>query len=285
MKRQDRHRHQQPQSPKNASSERVDAKPTDKENQERHVYLKSIVLLDVVKELKDQHAKEREEDAGHQKRQLFWTLVAAIFVFLYTGAAFWQGCASQKAATAAKESADTAKNALYVSEKALILFEPPEFDENESAVHISYVNGGHVPTGPMTFLAYKVIYAGYPGQQRVSAADVLIYAKITQTFPTILPDQSQGARPQQGLILPVVDADHQTWTDGSEGVIVAGHYTYTDGFPGTPPITQFFCIHSIYDMRLKKTHMEDCVPAPYDFFNWMVGLEHDPDNHAKMQTN
>jgi hypothetical protein len=101
---------------KNSSND-PEAKSDGKENTNRHVYLGSVVLLDVVKELKDEHNRERGEDSRHQKQQLNWTIIAASLVFLYTFAAFWQGCSNQQAARAAASSAATAHDTLILDER------------------------------------------------------------------------------------------------------------------------------------------------------------------------
>jgi hypothetical protein len=80
-----------PEPEKNTSESKPNTEASGKEKLDRHVYFESVVLLDVVKELKDQHAKERSEDSGHQKWQLIWTIVAAVLIFFYTLAAIWQG--------------------------------------------------------------------------------------------------------------------------------------------------------------------------------------------------
>jgi len=116
MKRKDRHSHQNLKTPKDAAAHHPEAKSGGEENTDRYVYLESVAILDITEELKKQHERERGEDARHQKKQLIWTIIAAGIVFLYTAAAFWQGCSSQKSAKAALDAVDAARaaNALTV---------------------------------------------------------------------------------------------------------------------------------------------------------------------------
>jgi hypothetical protein len=55
-----------------------------KENTNRHVYIEPGAQIDIVPELKKQHATERQEDKTSQDRQLRWTKIAAGLVLLYT---------------------------------------------------------------------------------------------------------------------------------------------------------------------------------------------------------
>ena len=63
-----------------------------KENTNRHVYIEPGAQIDIVPELKKQHAAEREEDKATHNGQLLWTKVAAGLVFIYTVITGIQAC-------------------------------------------------------------------------------------------------------------------------------------------------------------------------------------------------
>jgi hypothetical protein len=97
MKRSDRHGNKKASPPKGNARRDPDAGTSGEENSNRNVHPELTVCLDVVEELKKQHAAERGEDHSHQQKQLAWTIIAAGLVFLYTFAAFWQANTAYRA--------------------------------------------------------------------------------------------------------------------------------------------------------------------------------------------
>jgi hypothetical protein len=82
--------------PEDNGDTRSQAKLGSEKNPSRRVYVESVVVLDIVKKLKDERKEERLEDSHHQSRQLTWTIIAAVLVFLYTAASYWQLCETRK---------------------------------------------------------------------------------------------------------------------------------------------------------------------------------------------
>jgi hypothetical protein len=63
----------------------------DKEkSSDTKIVIRPRVQVDVVNDLRKQHKTEREEDAARDKKQLRWTKIAALLVFIYTGIMAYQ---------------------------------------------------------------------------------------------------------------------------------------------------------------------------------------------------
>jgi hypothetical protein len=69
----------------------------NKETTNRHVYIEPGVQIDLVQDLKEQHEAEQSKADAHNKRQLFWTKVAAFLVLVYAGITGWQACLTREA--------------------------------------------------------------------------------------------------------------------------------------------------------------------------------------------
>ena len=245
MRRQDRqHGRHNPKTPENRSGTNPEAtscsKDCSKENPDRHVYLESVVLVDVVEKLKEQHKSEREEDTGHQKWQLRWTIFAAGLVFLYTGAAFWQGSSSQKAADAAKEAANTARDALHVSERAYIDVSIPAFVRADK-VAIPYANSGHIPSGPVT-VTFFVIAGNVTNTSQVDGHTKNAINAFLDCFKELRPDPvPAGNQTRWFFYVPTPGVDMEKIKAGSQQAYIRGHFLYRDGFPDTPERDYPFC--------------------------------------------
>jgi hypothetical protein len=62
----------------------------EEKSTKRHVYVEPGVQIDFVKDLKDQHETNQTENRTQQKKQLFWTRIAAGLILLYTAFSGWQ---------------------------------------------------------------------------------------------------------------------------------------------------------------------------------------------------
>ena len=82
-----------------------------KENTNRHVYIEPGAQIDIVPELKKQHATERKEDRTAQDKQLMWTKIAAVLIATYTLVMIWQACLTRQSNKTNREAMTTVQRA------------------------------------------------------------------------------------------------------------------------------------------------------------------------------
>jgi hypothetical protein len=70
----------------------------------RHVYIEPGVQIDFVKDIRKQHDADQTENRSLQRKQLFWTRVAAGLILLYTAFAGWQVSLTNTAINDAREN-------------------------------------------------------------------------------------------------------------------------------------------------------------------------------------
>jgi hypothetical protein len=82
---------------KNAPHPDPDEYGREEKSTKRHVYVEPGVQIDLVQDLKEQHEAEQSKADAHNKKQLFWTKVAAFLVLVYAGITGWQACLTREA--------------------------------------------------------------------------------------------------------------------------------------------------------------------------------------------
>src|ERR1700734_457518 len=85
---------------------------SEKESTKRHVYVEPGVRIDLVEDFRQEYRANQKTNTTYNDRQLFWTIVSAILIFIYAGLTGWQGCSAKRAADAATVAARTAKGQL-----------------------------------------------------------------------------------------------------------------------------------------------------------------------------
>jgi hypothetical protein len=89
----------------------------DKESTKRHVYIEPGAQIDLVEDLKNEYKTANTDSNTRNDKQLFWAKVSAGLIFVYAGLTFWQGCSTQRAADAAKHSAETTREAMILDQR------------------------------------------------------------------------------------------------------------------------------------------------------------------------
>jgi hypothetical protein len=252
MKRQDRHHgRQNSKAPQNTGGSQAETRASSEGNSERHIYLESIAVLDVVEELKEQHNRERCEDASHQRKQLLWTIIAAGLVFLYTLTAFWQGLSNQKAASAATKAADTARDALHISERAYNVAGKPSFDLDRKFVSIPIQNIGHIPSGDSDVIYHEATFNKDTFAVENQSNAVEFHWKHI-TFIPIVPATPMGF----SVYLPSLDANRLSL--GMQSIKIAGTIRYWDGFEDDGQQESMFCVMTLYSITVRQYQWVGC---------------------------
>jgi|ERR1700733_3804934 len=76
-------------------------KASEKESNNRHVYVEPGVQIDLVKDLRKTYEASQAEGTNHNKKQLFWTKVSAGLLFVYAALNLWQGYSAKRTADSA----------------------------------------------------------------------------------------------------------------------------------------------------------------------------------------
>jgi hypothetical protein len=107
-----------PQDESNADTETARRKEKEPDRQG----YASKVIVDVVPQLLKKHNEERGEDSRHSKRQLLWTIAAAVLVFAYTVASFWQVCETRRLVKTAHDTFDLTNRAYVGIDSAVPMY-------------------------------------------------------------------------------------------------------------------------------------------------------------------
>jgi len=67
----------------------------EKETTKRHVYVEPGVQIDLVEDFKKKYEASQSETTPQNKKQLLWTKVSAVLLFIYVGLTLWQARSAQ----------------------------------------------------------------------------------------------------------------------------------------------------------------------------------------------
>ena len=165
---------------------------------------------------------------------------------------------ARAAANAAKRAADTAKEALHVSDRAYIVTGAPILHLDTDVVETPVSNTGHIPSGRLRAVVHE------------ATLDVVPLAPSRLIHPTEQHWKHYDVQPMPpsngttyAINTPVQAVVASKINDGHQQIIIAGSITYNDGFPDTPEQTWLFCNVGTYFEKLQKVQWETCDPATY----------------------
>jgi hypothetical protein len=202
------------------------------------------------------------------KQSTFWTALATIVMAFVTAMYTlyarrqWKAISDEipevrKSADAAKSAADTAREALHVSERAYIVDAAPEL--GVKSITLSFVNTGHIPSGKVSIEAHEATINAATNAATPAATLDLRDAverhwgayKVQSIFP--------GTNSLK-LAIPVPQLSEDRLNVGLQQIVVAGYLVYSDGFPETPQQTLGFCQHTVYQTVIKHMFITPCDP-------------------------
>ncbi len=182
-----------------------------------------------------------------------------------------QARANKRAANAAVSAADTAKETLYVSQRAYVVIGDPGFNYSTKFMDIPVINVGHIPSGEITVVVHEATF-NQPVEGHTDSRYVV--EKHWQHHPlnTITPNNPIA------LSVPVFALDKEKLEKGEQRIVVGGTITYGDGFPDRPKQVWQFCVASSYSIPSKKTTLTPCDPRiSIPFLEYIDGY---PNNEA-----
>jgi hypothetical protein len=164
--------------------------------------------------------------------------------------------ASQQAAAAATFSANTAKQALHISERAYIAMSSADLTElTQHRIQLQFTNIGHIPSRQMVVVVYRTSTRAkqVPGGI-IWVADGTekgwhrtVYDRVFPTAPVYLTVMFPSVPPESIM-------------NGARELIVAGTFSYDDGFPDDPLASEDFCFRTFADTDKKQIIAVPCEP-------------------------
>lgn len=156
------------------------------------------------------------------------------------------------AAGAATSAAQTAKDALHISERAYVVTEEPQLGDKSFTVPL--VNTGHKPSGKATTITHMGFYNFGNAEQMMPREHPTDSSWHSQKWDSILPGNHNS------IGVPIPQMDQSKLNIGLQVVIVAGSISYNDGFEGTPQQIWRYCYQTVYQTVMKKSVIITCDP-------------------------
>lgn len=161
-------------------------------------------------------------------------------------------------AKAASSAAETAKEALHVSERAYLGIEVPTLDETTKAILMPLQNTGRLPTGIVEMTLHEATFKISAENAEIAASNLEEYHWSKGTFQSIEPNSARFRIKEN---LPAVS--FQDLRAGSQSVVVAGEISYNDGFPNTSRQSFTYCMHTYFLYDVKTFDMVSCDPKAF----------------------
>jgi hypothetical protein len=176
-------------------------------------------------------------------------------------------------AGATKSAAETADQALHVSERAYLFIATPTIDWDIHEVKIMVANNGHIPTGKIDGATHQATFPiAVPGT-------LVLDVKPDDFRWSPVKSSSIANASQMGIGVPVPNLVREKYELGFQEFIIAGFITYTDGFPKAPKETVPICFRSEWHSLLKQPFIQSCDAS--DFLPKLEKLDGYPNNEQK----
>jgi hypothetical protein len=159
-------------------------------------------------------------------------------------------------ANAAKSAAETAKQALHVSERAYVILGIPIDDFQHKRINIPIVNSGHVPSGIAKVVVHEATFKVEDQSMKVIPLDAAIEWHWRENTYQTVPVVPTGNLMSIEVDLPNIVQD-QIET-GKQMIVITALVTYNDGFQNTEEQTYLFCDSSSYTASTKLFSMRPC---------------------------
>lgn len=161
-------------------------------------------------------------------------------------------------ANAAKSAGETAKEALHISERAYLTLGFPVNDFQNDRIEVAILNGGHIPSGPVTIIVHEATFAIKNITENFIPLSDLIEAHWQTLADSSIPVVQNGSIYQVEIHFPkLVQADLNA---GKQAITALVVMTYNDGFPGTHDQSWTFCDRSTFAATQKLLTMRPCDP-------------------------
>lgn len=176
-------------------------------------------------------------------------------------------------ASAAKSAAETAKEALHISERAYIIIGLPILDTTAKDITIPVLNTGHIPSGKVVGTVHEFSLDGVDPTGR-SSRNRETEAHWKHYELSSVPTSGQT----MNFIVSVPSLNIESLNTGHENIVVVGIISYNDGFPDDPAQQWPFCEGIALLPRGKNLQWEICNPVVY--LPRAINADHYPENES-----
>jgi hypothetical protein len=219
------------------------------------------------------NAAEKDEKA-RDKLRLGVEIAGLVFIIIYAGLTALMYCANKEAADAAKSAANTAKDALHISERAYVVTGHPTIDTDTKIVTLPIINSGHIPSGNVNAIIHQAALSistpdGSP--KRVFGTGACWKHFEMESVPTVGQTMSFNLRVPS---LSVADLG-----SGHQQIVIVGTIMYNDGFSDDPDQPSLFCYG--YGLLPPSNGLEWPLCDPNLYLRDAIAADHYPQNECK----
>jgi hypothetical protein len=155
-------------------------------------------------------------------------------------------------ATQARFSAETAKEVLHVSERAILVVGDGTLKDDSKIFSVPLENVGRLPSGPVEVIVHSGTFNVPNSDGPIKASDLISYHWFTIKVQTIIASEPIY------LMVDMPDTSFPDLRSGHQQVMVAGTVSYYDGFPDTSRQSFTFCRRTVYWPKLNFLAVQDC---------------------------
>jgi hypothetical protein len=183
--------------------------------------------------------------------------------------------AAQQQAGASQSAADTAREALHISEKAFVDAGSPVFDSSMKLVSVPMENAGRTPSGRVETIVYNITFAQLSPtvidaeNNPVGYGDIVERSKGITHFDHITPTTLRGSQLSINMTLPKSNPD--LLRTGAQQVLIVGTVRYNDGFQNSQDSFSYICFVSFYRNETKNLVWTPCNANRY--FEYVEGMD------------
>jgi len=199
-------------------------------------------------------------------------ILGIVLLGIYTGYTIKMYYANKEAADAAKSAAETAKDALHISQRAYLTDGASSINFPTKSITIPIINSGHIPSGALEVVVHETtvnIPVPMTGDIDLRAAIERHWGRYK--FQSIPPGWPIA------IAIPVPQMSDVYLNSGQQTVILAGFIAYNDGFPGTAEQNWPFCQRTTYQTVMKRFFIGPCRPGD-DTLHKLESLDGYPNN-------
>ena len=162
-----------------------------------------------------------------------------------------QAASSERAANAAKSAAETAKDALHMTERAYVITGVivPDFDKQKVVVLRNKFRPYSL--GKVEIIAHSVLFEDIPPSLPTNARPIE-WSWTRREYKTIAPNTPISMEP----IFPKMSSVKMN--TAHQAILVVGYISYNDGFENTPQQRWDFCLKSEYSIAAKSVSIAAC---------------------------
>jgi CRISPR/Cas system CMR subunit Cmr6 (Cas7 group RAMP superfamily) len=185
-----------------------------------------------------------------------------------------QAKATQKSANTAKNAADIANKALHISERAYIVVGLPTIDTTTKYITLPIVNTGHIPSGKVKGIVHEATIDGVDPNSlsiRINPTETHWKHYELESVPTT------GQTMNFSVPIPALNAENLN--SGHQQIIIVGVIIYNDGFPDDAEQQWPFCYGNAMLAQSKNLQWVVCDSNLY--LPEVIKEDHYPSNEQK----